>query len=148
MKKLTTIFTAAVMFIAVSAFANKSDEVPGKVKTAFENNFSSALDITWEKGGGLYFASFKLNAFNVTAAYNDDGELMSTSRKLSFGEMPMNIAKAISDKYKGYSIAENVTEVNTDDQLYYTVIVNNEKKVIVLKCYLTGEIAIEAEAKK
>jgi hypothetical protein len=139
MKKLAIILTTA-LFFTVCAFANKGDEIPGKVKTAFQKDFSTALNVTWEKNGDLYFANFNWNASTVKAAFNADGELLSTSRKLNVSELPLKITMAIEKKYKGYKIEDNAVEIIADDQATYNFAVSNDKKSIDLTSNANGDI--------
>jgi hypothetical protein len=143
MKKLAITLTTAIMFFAASAFATKSDEIPGKVKTAFNKDFSNALSVTWEKNDNLYFANFSWNTSDVKAVFNADGELLSTSRKVSIGELPLKVTMAIEKKYKGYKIEDNAVEIIVDDQTAYHFAVSNDKEEIKLTSNTNGDIEVE-----
>ena len=73
MKKLTTIFAVLVLMISSIAFANSGDKVTEAVQTAFEKNFSGAVNVSWEASEDFYFASFELNEKKLNAAYNQKG---------------------------------------------------------------------------
>ena len=83
MKKVTTILTAIILLLSITAFASEGETVTAKVKLAFEKDFVKAKDVNWKKTGEFYFASFSMNDALVDAAYNEDGELVGTSRKIS-----------------------------------------------------------------
>jgi len=121
MKKLAITLTTVVLFFATSAFANKSDDVPGKVKNSFEKDFSNALNVTWEKNDNLYFANFSWNSSDVKAVFNADGDLLSTSRK-------------------GYKIEDNAIELISDDQTVYHFAISNDKEEIKLTSDANGNI--------
>jgi hypothetical protein len=148
MKKFKTVLTAIVMLFAVSAFATGSENVSAKVKAAFENDFSKAQKVNWEKADNFYFASFTLNEVNVDAAYNESGELVGTSRKILAELMPLNISLAIAEKYEGYLLDKTAIELTYEGLTRYYITVENSKQGIKLKCYSNGEIEVESKTKK
>ena len=102
MKKIKTVLTAIVMLFAVSAFAMEPVIVTPRVKAAFENDFAKATLVSWEKKSDFYFASFTLNDVNVDAAYDEDGNLVGTSRRIRVEQMPLAISLnicAMSDRF-------------------------------------------------
>jgi hypothetical protein len=140
MKKLAITLTTVVLFFATSAFTNKSDDVPGKVKNSFEKDFSNALNVTWEKNDNLYFANFSWNSSDVKAVFNADGDLLSTSRKVNIAELPLKISMALEKKYKGYKIEDNAIELISDDQTVYHFAISNDKEEIKLTSDANGNI--------
>jgi hypothetical protein len=149
MKKLKTVFAAAAMLLAVSAFASPNpDKVSKRVKTEFERNFSDALNVKWEKQDDFYFAYFNLNLKEVSAAYNENGDLLGVSRILETDQLPLSISLAIADKYAGYTLGKTVTEITYEGQTNYYVTAENDKKNLKLKCNGNGEITIDKKAKK
>ena len=76
------------MLFATTAFATEPIKVSPVVKAAFENDFSKASQVSWEKSNDFYFASFTLNNVNVDAAYTEAGELVGTSRRITAQQMP------------------------------------------------------------
>lgn len=144
MKKITTLVTAIVMLFSATAFATTSEEnVPAKVKAAFEKNFAAAAEVTWEKTNEGYSAFFKLNDLSVKAVYDEGGRLVSASRTISFNQLPLGVSLSISKKYKDFTIAETAMEMNVDGQTEYYVIVQNSKEVLRLKCGCSGSIQEE-----
>jgi hypothetical protein len=144
MKKSVIILTTVALFFAGSAFADKSDEIPGKVKTAFAKDFSTALNVTWEKNNNLYFANFIWNASDIKAVFNADGDLLSTSRKVNISELPLKVTMAIEKKYKGYKIEDNAVEIISDDQTTYHFAVSNDKEEIKLTSDAYGDVEKES----
>lgn len=149
MKKLKTIFAAALMLFATSAFAiNSPEKVTATVKAAFEKNFTGAENVNWKKSEELYFASFELHAKEVTAAYNENGELVGVSRQINTSQLPLNVSLAIDNKFEGYKIAANTTELTYDGQTTYYVFAENSKHFLKLKCNSDGYVSIENKIKK
>src|SRR5450432_2199909 len=99
MKKLVTILTTAAMLFSGFAFATDSDKVNARVKRAFLNDFSAASAVSWEKISDFYFATFTVNKTEINAAYNEEGELVGTSRPLESSQLPINVSLSLTKKY-------------------------------------------------
>ncbi len=149
MKKLKTMFASVAILLATSAFASPGPEkISERVKAEFEKNFTGALNVNWEKKDDFYFASFKLNEKEVSAAYNESGELLGVSRVIETSQLPLNISLAIANSYKNYAVANNVSEIVFDGQTNYYVNVETSQKILKLKCNSYGEITVERKTKK
>lgn len=148
MKKIKTVLTAAVMLFATSAFAIPDKDPTPKVKQAFEADFSKASQVKWEKTSDFYFASFVLQGVRVEAAYNEEGELLGTSRSISADLLPLSISLALAERYTGYEIPATALEINFEGQTRYYITVENEKQSIKLKCFSNGEIEVDGKIKK
>ncbi len=149
MKKLKTLFAVAAILLATSAFASPDpDKVSEKVKAEFEKNFTGAQQVNWKKNDDFYFAFFKLNESEVTAAYNESGELLGISRNIDLKQLPLNVALAIKANYNGYTVAQNVTELIFEGQTSYYVNIENSKKILRLKCSSDGSIHVDSKTKK
>ncbi len=148
MKKFRTVFAAAIMLFASSAFAAKGPEkISPLVKAAFEKSFTEALNVNWEKSNDFYFVHFELNAKEVIAAYNESGELLGTSRVITTTQLPLNISLAIANKYGDYILGKTATEITYEGQTSYFVFVENNKQVLKLKCD-NNDISIDTKTKK
>src|ERR1700712_1842071 len=119
MKRSVTVLSAAILLLSSYAFATDSDKVNVRVKTAFSNDFSSASSVTWEKISDFYFATFTLNKIEVNAAYDEDGELVGTSRQMESAQLPVNVSLAIAKKFEGYAISQRALELTYDDETSY-----------------------------
>lgn len=148
MKKLSTVFTAIVMLLTSTAFAADGDNVSAKVKAAFITDFSGAKQVNWEKTSDFYFASFTLNNVNVDAAYNEEGELVGTSRRIEAAQIPLNVQLELSKKFTGYTLATKAIELTYEGQTNYYINAENDKQIVKLKCSSSGEIETESKIKK
>ena len=147
MKKLITILTATVLLFSATAFASAGDKVTAKVKVEFEKDFQKAQNVSWEKTGDFYFASFVMNDLSVNAAYNETGELIGTSRKIATSQLPLTISLALSQKYSGYTIHEDATEISFDGETHYFVTVANAKQTLRLNFRTNGEVSVDKKIK-
>lgn len=148
MKKFKTVLTAIVMLFTFSAFATDPVKLSPAVKAAFQNDFSKANDVKWEKSNDFYFATFTLNNVTVDAAYTEAGELVGTSRKISKELIPLSISLALSAHYEGYEVGKTVTELTYENVTRYYVTVSNKTETVSLKCYSNGDLDIERRTKK
>jgi len=148
MKKLMTIVAVLVLMISSSAFANTGDNVNKAVQTAFEKDFSGAVNVSWEASEDFYFVSFELNKKIVNAAYNQSGELVGISRKLQLSEIPMNVSQALRTQFADYTILNSVTEMLYEGQTFYYARAEGISKTLKLKCFSDGQIYIEKRIKK
>ena len=143
------------MLLSISSFATETkkgspdpEKVTPVVKAAFENDFSKATVVKWEKTDDFYFASFLLNNVKVDAAYTENGELIGTSRRITADQMPLSIAVALADNYGGYEIDNSVVELTHQSVTRYYVTVSNKSQTVKLKCYSNGELEVESKIKK
>ena len=148
MKKIKTVLTAIVMLLSISSFATEPENVSPVVKAAFESDFTQASVVNWQKTDEFYFASFLLNNVNVEAAYTETGELLGTSRRITADQMPLSISLGLAQKYKGYQVDNEVTELTFASVTRYYVTVSTEKQAIRLKCLADGDIQVENKVKK
>ena len=148
MKKLTTVLTAIVMLFATSAFATDGDNVTAKVAAAFKTDFSQVNNVSWEKTSDFYFATFQFNNITVDAAYNEDGELVGTSRKIASTQLPLNLTLELSKKFGEYKVSAEASELTYEGQTSYYLTVENDRQVVKLKCNSNGEIDVESKVKK
>ena len=152
MKKVTMIFVVLALMAGTSAFANTGDKTSDKVskaaKAEFQKNFTGAENVTWETTDEFYFASFELNGKAVKAAYDEKGELLGTSRKLQFSDLPLNASQSIKSNYTDYVIGKTATEIVFEGETFYYVTVAGATRILNLKCFSDGQIYVEKKIKK
>ncbi len=148
MKKLAAIFVSASMLVSVLAFATDSDKVNARVKASFLNDFTSATNVSWEKTSDFYFATFTINNVELNAAYNEQGELVGTSRAMESTQLPMAISMAMTKKYDGYTVAKKALELTFEGETRYYVTISNENQALKLKCSANGNLEVERKIKR
>jgi hypothetical protein len=148
MKKATNILAAIMLLFSVSSFAAGKEEVSQTVRAAFEKDFLSKKEVSWEMKEDFYFVSFKLNEIPTNAAYNEKGELLAVSRDVDVSQIPLSISMALANRYNGFKLPLKATEVNFEGQTSYYLTVENDKKLLTLKCSSNGNISVEKKIKK
>jgi hypothetical protein len=148
MKKITTLLTAAILLVATSAFAMEGEKATPVVKEGFKKDFIAASSANWKKVSDFYFVDFTISGKNITAAYNEDGELLGTSQNVNAQQLPVAVTAAIAEKYGNYKLSDAATEVNFEGTTNYYVVVENGKQSLELKCNAEGDISVEKRTKK
>lgn len=100
------------MLFTTIAFASDGSKITAKLKEAFEKDFQKAKNVNWEKAKDYYFASFTFNDLDLNAVYNEEGELIGTSKKIATAQLPLNISLTLSQKYNDYLMQEYATELS------------------------------------
>ena len=144
MKKLI-IFTC--LFAALSATASNPPEVSEKVLKAFSETFMKATDIVWHEVKNLYEASFKQSEIITRAIYDQDGNLLRTTRYYSQEDLPINILTKLQKRYAGKSVY-GVTELSTEDQVSYHITMQDEKNWYIIKADNWGSLELEQKYRK
>lgn len=147
MKTLTTIITGLFLLIVSTAFTVPVPDVTARIKSVFEKEFITATEVKWEKLEDVYVASFKENDIHLTAAYNDDGELLSIARYVTLSQLPLNVIRALESKYAEHTINPNVVELSTGVTAYY-IYAENEKFKLKIKSDASGNLIVENKTKK
>ena len=148
MKKLTIIFAAFSLLVLASAFSLPPDSISAKITSAFEKNFSIASDVNWKKVNNYYLATFRINNQEATAAYNEEGQLISASRSLTLTQLPLNINLALQNQFPEYTFEKSVSEITMDGQSNYYIKGENEKRIIIIKANGSGYLNVENKTKK
>ena len=86
-------------------------------------------------------AHFDVNNVSIEAAYNEEGELVATSRQVTATDLPLAITLAIGKKYAGYEVAKKGEEITFEKQTSYYINVGNDKEILKLKCSVNGDIS-------
>ena len=144
MKKLI-IFTC--LFAALSATASNPPEVSEKVLKAFSETFMKATEVVWHEVQNLYEASFKQSEVISRAIYDQDGNLLRTTRYYSQENLPINILTKLQKRYAGKSVY-GVTELSTEDQVSYHITMQDEKNWYIIKADNWGGLELEQKYKK
>lgn len=148
MKKTINILAALMLLFSVSSFASGKEEVSLKVQEAFKKDFSPVTSTNWEKKNDFYFATFMLNEVQTNAAYNEEGELVAVSRSIEMAKLPLSITIALTKKFEDFKLPSTAMEMNFEGQTAYYLTLENDKKILNLKCYSNGEISVENKVKK
>jgi len=144
MKKLI-IFTC--LFAVLSAKAVTPPEVNEKVLKAFSETFMKATDVVWHEVKNFYEASLKQSEIISRAIYDQDGNLVRTTRYYSQENLPINILTKLQKRFAGKSVY-GVTELSMEDQVSYQITMQDEKSWYIIKADNWGGLELEQKYKK
>jgi len=144
MKKLIIL---TCLFAAFCAKASSPPEVTEKVLKAFSETFMKATDVVWHEVKNYYEASFKQSEIISRAVYDQDGNLVRTTRYYSQENLPINILTKIQKRYAGKSIY-GITELSSEDQVSYHITLQDEKNWYIIKADNWGSLELEQKYRK
>ena len=144
MKKLI-IFTC--LFAALSATASNPPEVSEKVLKAFNETFMKATEVVWHEVQNLYEESFKQSEVISRAIYDQDGNLLRTTRYYSQENLPINILTKLQKRFAGKTVY-GVTELSMEDQVSYHITMQDDKNWYIIKADNWGSLELEQKYKK
>jgi hypothetical protein len=144
MKKLIIL---TCLFAALSATASNPPEVNEKVLKAFGETFMKATEVVWHEVQNLYEASFKQSEIISRAIYDQDGNLLRTTRYYSQENLPINILTKLQKRYAGKSVY-GVTELSSGEEVSYHITMQDEKNWYIIKADNWGGIELEKKYRK
>lgn len=147
MKKVMIMITAAVLLLSASSFAANEKDVNEKALSAFAKDFSGATQVNWQERENLYLVEFKMDGVNFNAAYNSEGELLSSSKGIRLEELPLVVTQAVNKKYMGYEIGNNAAELTFEGTTNYFLTIANSRQVLFIRVDLGGHIKVERKSK-
>jgi hypothetical protein len=144
MKKLIIV---TCLFAAFSAKASTPPEVTEKVLKAFNETFMKATEVVWHEVQNLYEASFKQSEVISRAIYDQDGNLLRTTRYYSQENLPINILTKLQKRFAG-KLVYGVTELSQEDQVSYHITMQDDKNWYIIKADNWGGLELEKKYKK
>ena len=148
MKKLTTIIAGLFLLFSASGFTTPDVNVSKTIKASFERDFASSSNVVWAKAEDVYIASFKALEKNMSAVYNEEGQLLSVRRAVTFEQVPISVTLAMQEKYSGYSINNSVTELFAEGSTMYFINAENDKHIVRIQADTAGNLTVISKTKK
>jgi len=107
------------IIILLLAACGEAPSVPASVKTAFDQKFTDAKSVKWEKENDTEWeAEFKLKGNEYSANFNADGSWVETEHEIQLAELPALIKTAIETDYPELKIEEIEISEKADGILY------------------------------
>lgn len=144
MKKVLYI---AIMLVSLSAAATTPPEISEKVIKAFNETFTEAKNVSWQELDNSCQADFKVSEMRVKATYDNEGNLLSTTKYYDEKSLPSNILAKLKSKYAGKQIT-GVTEVVTDSDIAYHIVMKDEKNWYWVESTPYGTLTLTQKLKR
>ncbi len=129
MKKICVLLIAAM--VSTTAFCQDNMvTIPQTVSAAFTAKYPLIKKANWYDDGDAYAARFYVRGEPCTARFNEKGEWLDETKKLSFGELRNNVRNAFSQSKFASWQAHEVNEIQerNKDIRYRIFIRNGEDK--------------------
>lgn len=143
MKKIFIIAVAA-LFVTATAFAKAPNE---KVLAAFEKTFQNAKDVKWNDVDDKYEANFKEGSIINRVVFDQDGNVVRSIRYYGGTTLPIIIQAKLAKKFDGKTVF-GVTEVNTDSELTYHIVLEDATSWLHVRSDVYGGLIVEKKLKK
>jgi len=143
MKKILVI--AAVVLFSTSA--SLAAEPSQKVLDAFNKTFQQVKDVSWQDVEDKYEANFSQNNITFRIMYDQDGNVIKSIRYYYEQTLPIFIQAKLAKKYDGKKVF-GVTELSTDSELSYYIILEDATNWIHVKSDAFGNMFTEKKLKK
>lgn len=142
MKKLFITALAAIT-IGTSAFASPAS-ISKKVTSHFMTSFSNASEISWTRTEKFNKASFLIDDQKIEAFYDNDGDLIGSSKSVQFDKLPKSAIETITSKYTfpEYQVLECIEFVNADNEKNYYVSMDKDDATVVLEITKKGMVSL------
>ena len=144
MKKIVV---CLALFAALGAAATTPPEVTEKVLKAFKETFAKATEVVWHETQNSYMASFKQFEISTRATYDEEGNLLRTTRYYSEENLPVHILAKVKKKYAGKTI-HGVTEITENDEVAYHLAMCDDKNWYFVKANSSGQTEVTKRYRK
>lgn len=120
----------AVVFATVTSFANDVN-ISARVLQSFNEEFSSATEVSWTVGENYVKAEFVFNTQHITAFYTPEGDLMGVARYISSVSLPVALQNTLKRDFSGYWISDLFEVTRNSGTSYYVTIENADVKMVL-----------------
>ena len=147
MKKFFLLFSLSAAIVLATA-ANPLPNADPRAERAFNKMFAGASHINWEKTKeGINKVSFVWGDRRAIAFFDEKAELIGTIRGLFFKELPLSVAKGVSDNLENPVILE-VNEIYNTEGISYTLMIEEKSKKYSIRLNSLGYILEKERVKK
>jgi hypothetical protein len=143
MKKILLIAAATIVFASVSFAADPNK----KVLDAFNKTFQQVKDVTWQDVDNKYEANFSQNNITFRVMYDEEGNVVKSIRYYFGQTLPIFIQAKLAKKYEGKKVF-GVTEISTDNELTYYIILEDKTTWTHVTSDAYGNMFTEKKLKK
>ena len=97
-----------------------ASKVPSVVKNAFEQQYTNAMDVEWEKNKKNFKVEFEITNVDHALLYNPEGQLLMGKQDIPVAELPAPVAEKIALDYPDHHI-DDVEKIEVDGRVLYQV---------------------------
>ncbi len=97
-----------------------SSEVPSVILNKFQQDYTNATHVEWEKKMNNYEVEFEIGRTDHEIIYSAGGELIRHEEDLSANELPSAVSQTVKNDYAGYHV-DDVDKITDESGTYYIV---------------------------
>lgn len=130
--KHSILLSANLLLFAMASFAQEKEHAskavvpPQSAKTAFAKSFPGSSKIKWEKEGDGFEVNFLQDDKQMSAVYNNAGELQETELTIATTALPADIITYVHEHYKAAKIKEAAKITKANGEINYEAEVNKK----------------------
>ena len=136
MKKVFVILTILGSICTTSIYAQS--KTPSSVLSSFQSSFDNPADATWSKVKDLYRVDFILEDQKASAFFNEDGDLIASTRNVTLLQIPMSLKSNLKKYLHDYEVS-GLFEVNREDGIIYYATMQDNKSQLMLESTSSGD---------
>ena len=138
---------AVTALLSLSIYAAPPSAVNEKVLQAFEKSFKNASDVVWHEYKDSYEVKFLHNSIDSRITYDADGNVLKSMRYYGEEQLPLFVRAKLQKQYAGKTVF-GVTELASDGELDYYIVLEDAKTWSHVKCTSTGNMEVYKKYKK
>ena len=131
MKKLFSLLTISLVFVATS-FANTTPD-PGNKKLTAElaKHFSTAQSVSWNQVAMITTANFILDGQYLAAHFSPEAKMLGISKNVAAADLPLNMKLELRDYFDKYWISNIFEYATPASDAYYVTLENADSKLVL-----------------
>jgi hypothetical protein len=148
MKKIFLVLSLIMTVAVTSAFANSIEAENPQAQKLFNKQFAGAENVKWSTTSeGVLKVTFTWAGTRAEAYFDQNSELIATERNIFYGQVPLNVMRAVNTKYKN-AIVLAVSEISTNGGNRYVISLEHGAKKYRATISSLGDIMEVEKIKK
>lgn len=142
MKKYFTLAIIAIGF-ASSSFASTDSYAVNKSATQLEANYAAAKDAVWTYTDTYEKASFTNGNEKLNVYYDNNGDLIGTSKNMAFDKLPKNAIASLTTDYPfpAYQLTDCIAFTDAEHNTSYFVSFDSDGITTMLSISNDGTVS-------
>ena len=134
--------------VALTTSAHPVEKENPRVEKAFQKMFAGASHVNWAQvKEGLLKVSFVWGGHQSIAVFDTNAQLIGTIRGLFFRDLPLPVAKAVTEQFNN-PVALEVNEIFNEEGLRYAVVLEDKNKKYNVSLDSRGNVVEKERIKK
>jgi len=131
-KSILSIVVLLFAAVSIARADEHRDAVNQKVLTSFNEKFSGANNVSWNRERDFQKATFSYNNQVLFAYFDADGALIATVRNILSDKLPINLLVSLKKEFNNFWVTE-LLEVDSEYSICYYITLENDNKVLTLR---------------